>query len=78
MGRGLKPNLIPGVDRFQIIGAFTEKIKAQILDIRAEGRTNMFDAATVQRIAYEKGFYALVDFIETDRGAYARFILRGE
>ena len=56
----------------------TDTIREQILIIRAEGTTNMFDANTVQRLAFEKGFYELVDFIETDRGAYARFILTGE
>lgn len=56
----------------------SDTIREQILVIRAEGATNMFDTQTVQRIAFEKGFYELVDFIETDRGAYARFILTGE
>ena len=56
----------------------TDTIREQILIIRAEGATNMFDANTVQRLAFEKGFYELVDFIETDRGAYASFILTGE
>ena len=56
----------------------TDTIREQILAIRAEGVTNMFDTHTVQRIAFEKGFYELVDFIETDRSAYARFILTGE
>ena len=71
-------NLIPGVDQFEIVGVFTEEIKSQILEIRAEGRTNMFDITTVQRFAYEKGFFALVNFIEDDRAAYVHFILRGE
>lgn len=74
-GSGL--NLIPGIDHFKILGAFTEEIKAQILTIRAEGRANMFDVAAVQRIAYEKEFFALLNFIETDRSAYAGFILFG-
>ena len=56
----------------------TDTIREQILAIRAEGATNMFDTQTVQRIAFEKGFHELVDFIETDRRAYARFILTGE
>lgn len=56
----------------------THTIREQILVIRAEGATNMFDTKTVQRIAFEKGFHELVDFIETDRRAYARFILTGE
>ena len=32
----------------------------------------------VKTLLVEKGFHELVDFIETDRGAYARFILTGE
>lgn len=71
-------NLIPGVDQFKIVGMFSEEIKSQILEIRAEGRTNMFDITTVQRFAYEKGFFALVNFIEDDRAAYVHFILRSE
>jgi hypothetical protein len=56
----------------------TDTIREQILAIRAEGETNMFDARTVQRLAFEKGFYELADFIETNRSAYARFIMTGE
>lgn len=75
---GSSLNLIPGVDQFEIVGVFTGEIKSQILEIRAEGRTNMFDIMTVQRFAYEKGFFALVNFIGDDRAAYVHFILRGE
>lgn len=75
---GSSLNLIPGVDQFKIIGVFTEESKSQILEIRAEGQTNMFDITTVQRFAYEKGFFALVNFIEDDRAAYVHFILCGE
>lgn len=75
---GSSLNSIPGVDPFKIVGVFTEEIKSQILEIRAEGRTNMFDITTVQRFAYEKGFFALVNFIEDDRAAYIHFVLRGE
>ncbi|MDR2044172.1 MAG: DUF5049 domain-containing protein [Clostridium sp.] len=57
---------------------FTEEIKSQILEIRAEGKTNMFDITTVQRFAYEKRFFTLVNFIEDDRATYVHFILRGE
>ena len=75
---GSSLNLIPGIDQFKIVDALAEEVKAQILAICAEGQTNMFDITTVQRLAYEKGFFALVDFIEKDRSAYAGFILRGE
>ena len=75
---GSSLNLIPGVDQFKIVDVFTEEIKSQILEIRAEGQTNMFDITTVQRLSYEKGFFALVNFIEDDRAAYVHFILRSE
>jgi len=55
----------------------TEKIKEQILAVRATGATNMFDAQTVQRIAFDSGYYELVNFIEDDVKAYVRFILTG-
>ena len=56
----------------------TDSVREQILAIRAEGKTNMLDMRTVQRIAFEKGFYELVDFIEIDRKGYAHFILTGQ
>ena len=55
-----------------------EKIVSQIRDIRNSGRVNMFDIPSVQRMAFEMGFYELVCFIERDRAAYIRFILTGE
>nr|DAO73680.1 MAG TPA: protein of unknown function (DUF5049) [Caudoviricetes sp.] len=55
-----------------------EKIVSQIMDIRDSGRVNMFDIPSVQRMAFEMGFYELVCFIEEDRAAYVRFILTGE
>ena len=56
----------------------TEKVREQILAIRDTGLTNMFDLNAVQRLAFERGFYELVNFIEEDRKAYVRFILTGE
>ena len=55
-----------------------DKIKEQILVIRNTGITNMFDVIAVQRIAFEMGFYELVDFLETDRKAYVDFIIYGK
>ena len=55
-----------------------EKVFSQIRDIRNAGRVNMFDIPSVQRIAFEMGFYELVCFIEEDRAAYVRFILTGK
>ena len=56
----------------------TDKVREQILAIRDTGLTNMFDLNAVQRLAFEHGFYELVNFIEEDRKAYVRFILTGE
>ena len=56
----------------------TEKIKEQLLATRETGQTNMFDLNAVQRIAYDMGFFELVDFIEENKSAYVRFILTGE
>lgn len=38
----------------------------------------MFDVRTVQRIAYERDFYELVDFLEENKKAYVSFILHGD
>lgn len=56
----------------------TDKVRDQILAVRATGQTNMFDLNMVQIIANEMKFYELVVFIEEHRDAYARFILTGE
>ena len=68
-----------GADEIRLLPpTMTEKIKEQILKVRATGATNMFDAQTVQRIAFDSGYYELVDYIETDVKAYAHFIFTGE
>lgn len=56
----------------------TEKVKEQILAIRDTGLTNMFDLPMVQRLAYDRGYYELVIYLEEHRKEYARFILTGE
>ena len=55
-----------------------EKIKEQILAVRATGRTNMFDTNAVQVIANEMNLYELVIFIEEHTDLYVRFIMTGE
>lgn len=55
-----------------------EKVKEQILAVRATGRTNMFDTNMVQVIANEMRFYELVIFIEEHREDYVNFIFNGE
>ena len=56
----------------------TEKVKKQILAIRDTGLTNMIDVPMVQRLAYERGYYELVCYLEEHRKEYAHFIMTGE
>lgn len=53
-------------------------VREQILEVRATGQTNMFDTASVQRIAYEMDFYELVNWIEENKKEYVNFILCGD
>ena len=55
-----------------------ERVKEQILAIRDTGLTNMFDVPVVQRLAYERGFYELVLYLEDHQKEYVHFILTGE
>lgn len=71
-------NLVYGVDSFQKIPIMSDKVRDQILAVRATGRTNMFDTNAVQVIADEMHFYDLVVFIEEHKDRYAHFILTGE
>lgn len=71
-------NLIPGVDEFRVIVALTEKIREQIQVIRFGAQSNMLDTNTVQRLAYDQGFYELVNLIESDLKSYAEYIITGE
>ena len=56
----------------------TEKVREQVLKIRDSGIVNMLAVNAVQRIAYERGFYDLVNYIEENRKGYVHFILTGE
>ena len=56
----------------------TEKIKEQILSIRDSGRTNMFDTKTVQYLAFHRGYYELVTYLEEHKKEYVHFIMTGE
>lgn len=53
-------------------------IREQILVIRDTSLTNMFDVPMVQRLAYDRGYYELVTYLEDHRKEYAHFILTGE
>ena len=70
-------NIVPG-DQFKVVGNFTDEIRQNLLSIRASDVTNMFQIDTVQRIAFEKGWYSTVDFLETCRDIYAWWVLKGE
>ncbi|MBQ7541865.1 MAG: DUF5049 domain-containing protein [Clostridia bacterium] len=56
----------------------TEKVRDQIMRIRDSGATNMLAVNAVQRIAYERGFFDLVNYIEDNRKGYVHFIFTGE
>ena len=56
----------------------SERVKEQILEIRATGETNMFDLLVVQRMAYERDYFELVIFLEEHPKEYVHFILTGE
>lgn len=55
-----------------------EKIRKQLLKIRATGEINLFDSYGVQRIANREHYYELVIFIEDHRKAYGHFIMTGK
>lgn len=55
-----------------------EKVKAQLLEIRATGLANMLDLPYVQRLAFDRNFYDLVLFIQDHRKEYVKFILYGD
>ncbi len=59
-----------------------EDVKDKIIEgikfVRNTGLTNMFDCHCVQRLAFDNGYYELVNFIEEHKGAYGHLILTGE
>lgn len=56
----------------------TEELKRMILEIRATGETNMFDLPVVQRMAYDRGWFDLVLWLEEHPKEYVNFILYGD
>lgn len=73
-GSGL--NVVYGEDRVTKM-VMTDKVFRAILAIRDSGKTNMVDIPTVQRLAYDEGFYELVTYLEEHRDKYVYFILHG-
>ena len=54
------------------------KVREQILAVRDTGQANMLDFHAVQQIAFEEGYYELVDYIAENRKEYAKFIFTGK
>jgi len=67
-----------GVDAIKPVSDVDGTVKSQILEVRATGKTNMFDVNAVRRIALRMGFHELAHFIETDRDTYVSFVLTGK
>lgn len=55
-----------------------ETIRNQILAIWDTGLTNMFDVHMVQRLAFDRNYFELVNFLEEHRKEYVQFILYGD
>ena len=55
-----------------------DKVREQILAVRDTLKTNMLDINAVQQIAFEAGYYELVDYIAENRKEYAKFIFTGK
>ena len=58
----------------------TEKLKAQIEELRRSGKSNMLDVNAVQYYANEMNLYELVVFLidQPNRKRYFNYILTGE
>ena len=56
----------------------SDKVREQILAVRTTGLTNMFDINTVQQIAFDSGYYELINYLEDHRKEYVHFIFTGE
>lgn len=58
----------------------TSKIRDQILKVREDGRTNMFDINGVMYVANDLCFYELVVYLDdrSNRAEYTHFIMTGE
>lgn len=53
-------------------------ILSQIDAIRVTGLTNMLDYRVVQRIAFDRQMYELVNYIEENPARYFHFIITGK
>ena len=71
-------NAAYGEDIVRLLSGLSETVKEQLLAIRDTGQANMLDTAAVQRLAFDRGYYELVDFIASDAKSYANFIMTGK
>ena len=71
-------NVAFGEDIVRRVPVMSNTVKEQILAIRDTGLTNLFDTSTVQRLAFDHGYYELVEFIENEYKSYATFIMTGQ
>ena len=57
-----------------------QKVKEQILKVRDDGGSNMFDVNGVMRIAYDLELFELVNYLadRDNHREYSRFIMTGE
>ncbi|MBP3887585.1 MAG: DUF5049 domain-containing protein [Cellulosilyticum sp.] len=55
----------------------TDKLYEQILAIRDLGQYNMLNVAAIQKEAYQRKYFELVNLIEEDLKVYMSFILYG-
>ena len=55
-----------------------DKLKEQILSVRASGLTNMFDIYVVESIARKLGYTELVTYLNQENSNYFAFIMFGE
>ncbi len=67
-----------GEDIVRLLPGLTEPAKEQLHSIRNSGLTNMLDTAAVQRLAFDRGYFELVDFIRTDQKRYVTFVMTGQ
>ena len=73
-GSGL--NVVYGEDYAKKM-IMTDRVFRELMEIRDEGKSNMLDVNTVQRLAYERDFFELVMYIEEHKKEYVHFIMTG-
>ena len=74
---GSSLGVVFGEDDCRPLVTMNDRIKEQILKIRATGITNMFDTKYVQWLANFCGYFELVCFIEDNVSDYVKFICEG-